>query len=147
MRPLLAAHLAHSFASSPAQSVHAFDVAALAGPDVSFWTARIDGVVAGCGALRQIDAVHGEVKSMHTDAAARGRGIARAMLDHIIAESRRRGYHRLSLETGSRDAYLPARRLYAGAGFTPCGPFADYTEDPESAFMTLELEPDREGEP
>ena len=84
---------------------------------------------------------------MHTDAAARGRGIARAMLDHLIAEGRRRGYRRLSLETGSGDAYLPARRLYAGAGFTPCGPFADYAEDPESAFMTLELEPDREGQP
>ena len=93
----------------------------------------------GCGALKEIDAGHGEIKSMRTAEAHRGRGVARAMVAHIVDESRRRGYRRLSLETGAFAAFEPAQRLYASLGFQRCGPFADYGDDPNSVFMTLAL--------
>ena len=93
------------------------------------------------GALRRIDAHHGEIKSMHTDEAARGRGAGRAMLRHLLAESRRRGYQRVSLETGSMEGFAPARGLYASEGFDVCPPFADYVASPNSVCMTVSLEP------
>lgn len=133
---LLAEHLADMHATSPAESVHALDVSALKVPGLSFWTARRDGLLLGCGALKELDPAHGEVKSMRSTAAARGTGVGRAMLLHLVAVGRQRGYARLSLETGTQDYFLPARTLYAAHGFEPCAPFADYREDPHSAFFT-----------
>lgn len=137
---LLEEHLADMYATSPAESVHALDPAALAGPGMSFWTLRDDGSVLGCAALKELDAAHGEIKSMRTAAEARRRGVAARLLDHVLAEARARGYGRLSLETGSQDFFAPARALYASRGFAPCGPIPGYVEDPHSVFMTLALD-------
>jgi len=136
---LLEAHLDLMRSISPPESVHALDLEALRAPQVTFWTVWDEAQLLGCGALKEIDAGHGEVKSMHTAAAARGRGVARRLVEHILDEARRRGYRRLSLETGSTEDFAAARGLYSGFGFTCCGPFADYLLDPFSAFMTLEL--------
>jgi putative acetyltransferase len=108
-------------------------------PDITFWTVRDGAVLLGCGALKQLDPAHGEIKSMRTPTALRRQGAGRAMLTHIIAVARGRGYGRLSLETGSMEAFLPAQRLYQHYGFTYCGPFGDYRPDPNSLFMTLKL--------
>ena len=105
-------------------------------PDVTFWTLWDGDELAGCGALKELSPAHGEIKSMRTAQAHRNKGVARALLRHILEEARRRSYTRLSLETGSQPAFEPARRLYAGFGFVFCGPFADYVEDPNSVFMT-----------
>jgi putative acetyltransferase len=145
VRRLLDEHLTDMFATSPAESVHALDHSALLAPAITFWTARDDdGTLLGCGALSRLDAPdhtgpHGEIKSMRTAAHARGRGVASALLDEVLAEARRREYTRVSLETGPQDYFAPARRLYARHGFTECGPFGSYTLDPYSVFMTLEL--------
>lgn len=141
VRDLVAEHLREMHASSPACSVHALDVSGLRDPAVTMWTARRDGVLLGFGALKQLDPAHGELKSMRTTAAARGTGVGRAILAHLVEQARARGYRRLSLETGSQDHFVPARRLYARAGFEPCEPFAEYTSDPNSVYLTLELEP------
>jgi putative acetyltransferase len=132
-------HLADMHATSPPESVHALDVVALQVPTVTFWTARRDGALLGCAALKELAPTHGEVKSMRTAAAVRGAGVATALLLHVLDEARRRGYTRLSLETGSQDFFAPARRLYVRHGFTECGPFADYVPDPNSVFLTREL--------
>ncbi|TIC87801.1 GNAT family N-acetyltransferase [Nocardioides sp. GY 10113] len=137
---LLAEHLADMYATSPAESVHALDPDALAGPDISFWTLREDGVLLGCAALKEHDPGHAEIKSMRSATSARRRGVGVRLLDHLIAVGRDRGYRRLSLETGTEDYFLPARALYGSRGFVPCEPFADYTHDPHSAYLTLELE-------
>lgn len=139
IRALLEEHLAHMRSLSPPESVHALDADRLRSPDVTFWTAWDAGALAGCGALKALDARHGEVKSMRTAAAHRRRGVARRLLAHILDEARRRGYARLSLETGAMDAFAPARALYARHGFAPCAPFAGYVDDPNSVFMTLDL--------
>ena len=145
VRELLREHLADMFATSPAESVHALDSAALAGPAITFWTAREGSEVLGCAALKQLQqGGQGEIKSMRTAAHARGRGIAALLLARILAEARADGYQRLSLETGSQDFFAPARRLYERHGFSICAPFADYREDPNSVFMTLELGPGRD---
>jgi putative acetyltransferase len=136
---LLGEHLADMYATSPPESVHALDVEALTAPGVTFWTARRDGVLVGCGALKELDPDHGELKSMRTTAAARGTGVGKALLVYLVAEGRSRGYSRLSLETGTQEYFAPARGLYAGQGFTGCGPYADYAEDPHSAYFTLVL--------
>lgn len=144
VRQLLAEHLADMFATSPAESVHALDTPALAGPGISFWTAREDGDLLGCGALKQLEtgasgARQGEIKSMRTSAHARGRGVATLLLAHILTEARRAGFQRLYLETGSQDFFAPARRLYQRHGFDVCPPFAGYVHDPNSVYMTLDL--------
>jgi putative acetyltransferase len=139
IRALLAEHLRSMHELSPPESVHALPIDKLRQPDVTFWTVWSGGELLGCGALRELDTAHGEIKSMRTSQAHRRRGAARAMLEHILAEARRRGYARLSLETGSMAAFEPARRLYAQFGFTLCGPFGDYRDDPNSAFMTRAL--------
>jgi putative acetyltransferase len=136
---LLETHLANSAQHSPPESAHALDLAGLCAPDITFWTARDGAALMGCGALKRLDADHGEIKSMHTAQAFRGRGVAAGLLAHIVDEARARGYARLSLETGSMEAYAPARALYARHGFDVCGPFAGYREDPHSVFMTLDL--------
>ena len=140
IRELLAEHLRSMHELSPPESVHALDLAALRGSDITFWTAWSNGELLGCGALKELSPAHGEIKSMRTRSARRRQGVARAMLQHIIAEARARSYARLSLETGSMEAFEPARRLYEAFGFAYCPPFADYIEDPNSSFMTLELE-------
>jgi putative acetyltransferase len=154
VRCLLEEHLADMFATSPAESVHALDPQALAGPEITFWTAR-DGAVPdgaepagpgpagdgllGCGALKDLGSAEGEIKSMRTAQHSRGRGIAALLLSRIVDEARHRGYDRVCLETGSQDYFAPARRLYARHGFAVCQPFADYVPDPNSVFMALEL--------
>jgi len=137
IRALLEEHLRNMHELSPPESVHALDLVKLRRPDISFWTAWSDeGELLGCGALRELSPRHGEIKSMRTPQAARRRGAGRAMLEHIIAEARRRNYERLSLETGAEPAFAPAQRLYESAGFETCAPFGDYREDPHSVFMT-----------
>ncbi|MCF8468267.1 MAG: GNAT family N-acetyltransferase [Sneathiella sp.] len=136
---LLGAHLALMRSLSPPESVHALDLDGLRAGNITFWRADRDGELMGCGALKALDASSGEIKSMHTAAAHRGKGIAALLLEHVIGEARRRGYQRLLLETGSQPGFQPARSLYARYGFNECGPFADYTDDPNSYFMTLQL--------
>lgn len=136
---LLREHLDWMHRISPPESVHALDLAALRRPDITFWTLWDGEALAGCGALRELAQGQGEVKSMRTAQTHLRRGVAARMLDHILAEARRRRYERLSLETGSMAYFAPARALYARAGFSPCGPFGDYVEDPNSVFMTRTL--------
>lgn len=136
---LLHVHLSRARAETAPGSAHALDLSGLRAPEVSFWSAWEGEELLGVGALKRLDAEHGEVKSMHTAEAARGRGVASALLREILAAGRRRGMRRLSLETGSWAYFLPARALYARHGFVECGPFGDYREDPNSVFMTLEL--------
>ena len=136
---LLEEHLRNMYELSPPESVHALDVTGLKAPDITFWSVREGDLLLGCGALRQLSPDHGEVKSMRTPDALRRRGAGRALLDHIIAEARRRGYRRLSLETGTAELFAAAHRLYESAGFQPCEPFGEYQPDPHSAFMTLDL--------
>lgn len=140
LHALLEEHLRHMHSLSPPESVHALDLDALRRPEIRFWSCWSDaGELMGCGALKALDAAHGEVKSMRTAAAHLRRGVARTLLAHIVEQARAQGLRRLSLETGSMAAFEPARRLYAAFGFTPCGPFADYAEDPNSVFMTRAL--------
>jgi putative acetyltransferase len=136
---LLARHLAHMNAQSPPENVFALDVTGLLDPAVTLYSFRRDGQLLGIGALKHLGDRHGELKSMHTAEAARGAGIGRAMLTHLIGVARDRGYRRLSLETGSMAGFEPARALYASAGFTECGAFADYPPSPHSVFMSLSL--------
>lgn len=136
---LLADHLREMNQHSPPESVHAFDLDRLRQPEITFWSIWSKDELVGCGAIKELDPTHAEIKSMRTDPKYRGQGAAKAMLRHILDEARQRGYERLSLETGSMAAFEPARRLYAAHGFTDCGPFANYTLDPNSTFMTFEL--------
>lgn len=138
---LLETHLAHMHAISEPCTVHALDVAALQGRDVTFWSARhdTDQPPVGCMALKELDATHGEIKSMHVVQTARRTGLSHQLMAVLLTEARTRGYKRLSLETGSTDHFVPARSLYAKHGFKECGPFAHYEPHPHSAFMTLEL--------
>lgn len=139
VRALIAEHLQGMFLHSPPESVHALDLDGLKRPDVTFWSVWEQDELLGCGALKELDRQHGEVKSMRTASAHLRKGVARRMMEHIVEEAKRRGYTRLSLETGSMEAFEPARKLYESFGFRYCGPFADYEEDPNSAFMTKEL--------
>ncbi len=136
---LLEEHLRNMHELSPPESVHALDVGRLKHPDITFWSVRDGSVLLGCGALKELDPQHGEVKSMRTPLSHRRRGAGRVLLTHLIEEARRRGYQRLSLETGSMAAFEPAWRLYRSFGFTDCGPFAGYKPDPNSVFMSLVL--------
>jgi putative acetyltransferase len=136
---LLNEHLSNMHELSPPESVHALDVSKLRSPDISFWTVWDEATLLGCGALKQLSAQHGEVKSMRTPAARRRTGAGRAVLAHMIGVAKEREYLRLSLETGSSAAFLPAQKLYESFGFSYCGPFGNYTDDPNSVFMTLQL--------
>ena len=132
-------HIGDMVAASPPESRHVLDLDGLRKPDITFWSIRDAGDVVACGALKALTADHGEIKSMRTSRAHRGRGIASLMLEHIIGEARARGYRRLSIETGSMAFFKPAHALYAKHGFIRCPPFGDYREDPYSIFMTLQL--------
>ncbi len=136
---LLRVHLIRARAETAPGSAHALDLSGLRSPDVTFWSAWEGDLVAGVGALKQLSADHGEVKSMHTAEEMRRRGVGAAILRHIIAAARSRGISRLSLETGSWPYFAPARALYMHHGFVECPPFGDYRPDPNSVFMTLEL--------
>lgn len=127
---LLNEHLQSMYELSRPESVHALDLEQLRKPDVTFWSAWEGPLLLGCGALKELDAWHGEVKSMRTAVAVRRQGVARALLAHIVAAARHRSYQRLSLETGSMEAFRPAQKLYESFGFDYCGPFGEYTEDP-----------------
>jgi len=136
---LLATHVAFCRASSPPESTHVLDLDALRAPGITFWSAWDGASLLGCSALKELDPTHGEVKSMHTAARHRGRGVGLALLRHMVGEARSRSYRRLSLETGSMAAFASARALYARFGFVECAPFGDYRLDPNSVFMTIEL--------
>ena len=137
---LLEEHLEHMRATSPPESVHALDLESLRVPEITFWTAWDDGELMGCGALKQLPQDgEGEIKSMHTAKAARGRGIAAKLLTHLEGHAKDLGLTRLNLETGSQDGFAPARNLYAKFGYEECPPFGDYIEDPNSTFMTKSL--------
>lgn len=136
---LLGEHLANMHAITPAGHVFALDLSGLQSPDITFYTVWEGEQLLGCGALKQLSATHGEIKSMRTPQALRGRGAGRAMLAHLIAQARQRGYTRLSLETGAAEAFVPAHRLYESAGFVRCGRFGDYPDSAHSVFMTLTL--------
>lgn len=138
---LIARHLAFTTATSPPEDMHALGVDGLAEPSVTLFSVRRDGELLAVGALKHLDETHVELKSMHTAEPARRLGIARAMLERLLAVARERGYERVSLETGSMSEFAPARALYASAGFEPCGPFADYVLSPNSTFMTRSLTP------
>ena len=136
---LLHEHLQSMHLLSPPESVHALDLEGLRQPEITFWSAWRESELLGCGALKELDLRHGEIKSMRTATVHLRKGVAAGLLRHILEEAKRRAYRRLSLETGSMAAFAPARGLYSRFGFEPCGPFADYAEDPNSVFMTREL--------
>ena len=139
IQELLGEHLRNMHEISPPESVHALDLEGLRKPEITFWTVWEGDELLGCGALKELGGAHAEIKSMRTAARHLRKGVAKTLLTHILAEAVRRGYKRLSLETGSMGEFEPARRLYASFGFTFCAPFADYVEDPHSVFMTREL--------
>ena len=136
---LLVEHRREMLQHSPPDCVHALDTAALRKPDLTIWSAWIDGELAGCGALRELAACHGEIKSMRTARQHLRKGVAAALLAHLMGIARQRGYTRISLETGATDHFLPARALYAKAGFQPCAPFAEYRAGPFSICLSREL--------
>lgn len=136
---LIGEHLQSMALHSPPESMHALNLEELKKPEITFWSAWEQGELVGCGALKELDGEYGEIKSMRTSSSHLRKGVAMRILEHIIEEAKRRGYKRLSLETGSMDAFEPAKRLYASFGFQNCKPFSDYIEDPNSVFMTKEL--------
>jgi len=136
---LLQEHLRGMYLHSPPESVHALDLEALRKPGITMWTAWQGAELLGCGALKELDPGHGEIKSMRTAAAYLRKGVAARLLQHLLDEATLRSYRRLSLETGAQPAFAPARRLYERFGFRECGPFGSYAEDPNSVFMTREL--------
>lgn len=136
---LLQRHLDHMYAITPAESVYALNIDALRVPEITFWSAWLEGELVGCVALKDHSNGVGEIKSMHTLEKHRGKRIAHSLVKHLIADARNRGLSRLSLETGKTDHFLPAQKLYERFGFMESGPFADYGPDPHSYFMTLAL--------
>ncbi len=136
---LLQIHLDDAAKHSPRESVHALDLERLRAHEITFWSVWSGATLMGCGALKELSPIHGEIKSMHTALVHRGKGVARHLLAHILNEATARSYQRLSLETGSMAAFAPARALYTRFGFKTCAPFAGYRDDPNSVFMTLDL--------
>lgn len=132
-------HIKEMKSVSPPESKHALDLAGLRKPEITFWTVWDDSRLIGCGAMKELDASHAEIKSMRTATAYRGKGIASMLLQHILNEAKLRGYRRISLETGSMPFFQPARNLYEKYGFKNCAPFATYKEDPNSIFMAKDL--------
>jgi len=135
IRAFLRDHLDHMYAITPPESVHALDVDSLLAPGITFWSAWAGADLVGCGALKERDPASGEVKSMRTSPAQRGRGIGARVLEHIITVAQRRGYRHLYLETGAMPEFAPARALYQRYGFVYCDPFPPYRPDPNSVFM------------
>ena len=141
VRALLEAHLAFMRGTNtPLEHSYALDLDELLDPSITFFSVRSDGELLGVGALKQLDPEHVELKSMHTVAAARRRGVGRAMAEHLLEVASAHGFRRVSLETGTGDTLAPARALYAGVGFVSCGPFGDYTPSPYNTFMTRAID-------
>jgi putative acetyltransferase len=136
---LIKQHLQGMALNSPPESIHALNLEQLRRPEITFWSAWEGKEIAGIGALKELDGQHGEIKSMRTSSIHLRKGVAKRLLQHILEEAKRRGYRRLSLETGSMEAFEPAKRLYASFGFQYCKPFDGYIEDANSVFMTMEL--------
>ena len=136
---LLDEHLEALKDTAPPESRHELDLEGLRRPEITFWTVWEAANLAGCGAMKELDREHGEVKSMRTSSHYQQRGVASTLLEHLLAEARSRGYKRVSLETGSMAFFEPARRLYEKYGFKYCRPFSEYREDPNSTWMTIEL--------
>lgn len=136
---ILTEHLDDMYSVSPPESVHALDLEKLRQPEITFWSVWDGEQLAGCGAIKELDATHAEIKSMRTANAYRGKGVAVKIMEHIFNVAAERNYQRLSLETGTQDFFIPARKLYERFGFEYCGPFGDYTEDPYSTFMAKSL--------
>jgi putative acetyltransferase len=136
---LMARHTADMHADTPPESIHMMDAGELAVSDVSFYVLRDAGAPVAMGAFKRINPQHAEIKSMHVLSEARGRGLSRRMLDHLVTEARAAGFTRLSLETGIQPTFVAARALYAKAGFEECPPFEGYWNDPNSVFMTKTL--------
>jgi putative acetyltransferase len=138
---LLRAHWVFAQENTPPEDVHALDLAGLLDPSVTFFSARRGAELVGIGALKRLDASHAELKSMHTVATARGSGVGRAMVEHLLAFAQEHGYARVSLETGAMESFAPARALYARAGFVECEPFGAYVPSRNSTFMTRAVGP------
>jgi putative acetyltransferase len=136
---LLHEHLRDMHRVSPPESIHALDLESLRRPAITFWTIWDAGILAGCGAIKELDPQHAEIKSMRTASSHRRKGVAKQLLQHLLDVAKQRGYTRVSLETGSMDFFMPARALYASFGFENCPPFADYITDNNSVFMTKKL--------
>ncbi|MES2461670.1 MAG: GNAT family N-acetyltransferase [Armatimonadota bacterium] len=146
IKRLLQEHLQEMALLSPPESVHALDISALRGPEITFWTVWEGDELLGCAALKELDTRHGEIKSMRTSSLHRRRGVARHLMAHVVAEAERRSYVQISLETGAMSAFEPARQLYTRFGFVFCEPFGDYITDPNSVFMTRRLKTPGESE-
>ena len=140
VRALLERHLAFAREVTPPAGVHALDVEHLLDPTVTFFSARRDGELLGVGALKRLDESHAELKSMHTVESARGQGVGRAIVDHLLSVAADCNYRRVSLESGIMDAFAPARSLYTKVGFRPCAPFGEYAGSPTSACMTIAID-------
>ncbi|MEK3706435.1 GNAT family N-acetyltransferase [Paenibacillus sp. FSL R7-0198] len=136
VKALIAEHLQGMAADSPPESIHALNLDGLKKPEITFWCAWEGDDLLGCGAIKELDPEHAELKSMRTASAHLRKGVARKILAHIMDVAVDRGYKRISLETGSMDSFIPARKLYEDFGFEYCEPFADYILDPNSTFMT-----------
>jgi len=136
---LIETHVAHMSGQSPKECCHVLNIDALRVPEITFWSVWDGDQLVGCGALKEIASNHGEIKSMHTAAVHRGRGVGNKVLAHIVAEATNRGYNRLSLETGSTDGFEPALNMYRNAGFKSAEPFGDYAENPFTVFLALDL--------
>jgi putative acetyltransferase len=136
---LVEKHLSFAREVTPAGHVHALGIAALEDPKVTFYSARCEGVLLGIAALKRLDDTHAELKSMHVNEGARGQGVGQAMVRHLLAVAIKQGYARVSLETGTMDAFAAARRLYARAGFRACEPFGEYTANPYSMCMRIDV--------
>ncbi|MCJ8318063.1 MAG: GNAT family N-acetyltransferase [Colwellia sp.] len=136
---LLTKHHQDMLNHSPEESVHALDLSALKKPDITFWTIRVNNELAGCCALKELDKTHGEIKSMRTAEKFLRQGIAKKLLQHILAQAKQRSYIKLSLETGTEEAFKPAHKMYHQFGFIPCQPFANYQDDPFSMFMSKSI--------
>lgn len=132
-------HIQEMKSISPPESKHALDIESLRKPGITFWSAWQEEELVGCGALKELDASHAEIKSMRVSPKHRGNRLASKLLSHILAEAKSRGYEKLSLETGSMAFFQPARKLYQKFGFTYCGPFSDYKKDPNSVFLSLDI--------
>ncbi|MFN3389038.1 MAG: GNAT family N-acetyltransferase [Allosphingosinicella sp.] len=139
VQALLALHFAAMRSHSPPEACHVLPAAGLKAPDVAFWSLREAGRLLGIGALKALEPGHGEIKSMRTAPDALGRGVGRALLRHLVSEARRRGWTRVSLETGSGAEFAAALRLYETEGFRPCGPFGGYAPTPFTRFLTRTL--------
>ena len=139
IKSLLQEHLDDMYQTSPEESVHALDLSELKQADIRLWTVWEQDKLLGCGALKTHNTEEGEIKSMRTSHAARNKGVASTLLQHILNDAKQQGLTKISLETGTQDFFAPARALYRKHGFTECGPFADYQPDPYSTFMTKTL--------